>query len=392
MKKQVALIVETSSAYGRDLLSGIIRFMHLRDEWSVFLDQRDLWQEPPAWLDQWDGDGVITRVSTPELSRAVTANGVPMVEVSDRSAETTRPQVRSDDAAIGRLAAEHFIERGFTRFGFCGFVGEAWSERRQVAFRQTVRERLDADCDAFNSIWHGPDAKSWRDERRDLTNWLGSLRPPVAVMAGNDLRGQQVLDACAELGLRVPEEIAVIGVDNDDLLCRVCSPSLSSVIPDAEAVGYRAAEILSRLMAGESAETAAEVNSRQMNGPQIIPPRGIRSRQSTDVVAIAGREIAAALHFIREHACRGISVDEVVENCQVSRSTLERQVRRYLGRTPQEEIRHVQIKRVQDLLRTTDLSVEKIAAMTGFTHAEYLHVVFKRITGLTTGEYRRSPL
>jgi LacI family transcriptional regulator len=154
---------------------------------------------------------------------------------------------------------------------------------------------------------------------------------------------------------------------------------LSSIIPNAELVGFRAAELLNQLMIGDKTETSI----------QRIQPIGVSTRQSTDVVAIEDRSVASALQYIREHACRGISVQEVVQNNPVSRSTLERQVRKHLGRTPQEEIRHVQIKRVRELLLTTDLSAEKIAGLCGFEHPEYLHVVFKRLTGSTIGEFRR---
>lgn len=379
MKQNVALIIETSSVYGRDLLSGIVRFMRMHDQWSVFLEQRDLWKQPPSWLNDWQGDGIISRATTPKLLEAVAQTCVPLVEVTDRHGDSYLPQVRSDDAAIGRMGAEHLIERGFQRFGFCGFKGEAWSKRREDAFVESVNRKASIECDCFNSRWHGPSARAWEAERQSIAEWLKKFDPPFAVMACNDIRGQYVIEACSMLELAVPEQVAVVGVDNDELLCRVCSPPLSSVISNAEMVGFRAAETLAGLMSGD------EVEERT----QLIQPLGVATRQSTDVVAIDDRDIAAALHYIREHACRGLSVAEVVKHNPVSRSTLERQVRKYLGRTPQEEIRHVQIKRVRELLLTTDLSAERIAILCGFEHPEYLHVVFKRITGMTTGEFRR---
>ena len=379
MKRHVALIIETSSAYGRNLLSGIVRFMRMHDQWSVFLEQRDLWKRPPSWLNEWCGDGIISRATTPRLLEAIARTGVPLVEVTDRRGDSDLPQVRSDDAAIGRIGAEHVIERGFRRFGFCGFKSEAWSTRRERAFVEAVENRSQSACSCFNSTWHGPSARPWDAEQESIVAWLKELVPPFAVMACNDVRGQHVIDACSELGLAVPEQVAVVGVDNDELLCRVCSPPLSSVVPNAEMVGFRAAEALARLMQGEN------VDEHTLE----IKPLGVATRQSTDVVAIEDRDVAGALHFIRTHACRGLSVEEVVSNSAVSRSTLERQVRKYLGRTPQEEIRHVQIKRARELLLTTDLSAERIATLCGFEHPEYLHVVFKRITGMTTGEFRR---
>ena len=378
MKRHVALLVETSSSYGRGLLSGIVRFMRMHDEWSVFFEQRDLTKEPPSWLAGWNGDGIISRTTTPQLIESVTETGVPLVELTDRQGDSTLPHVRSDDSAIGLLAAEHLLERGFLRFAFCGFSGEAWSARRQHAFAEAVGQ-AGRTCEIYNSPWYGPAVRSWEDEQHRLTEWVGQFPRPVGIMACNDVRGQHVLDACSKAGLAVPEDVAVIGVDNDELLCRICSPPLSSVIPNAERVGYRAAEFLSELMRGN---TRVEYN-------QAIAPIGVAIRLSTDVVAIDDPETAAALHFIRQHACRGIHVDDVTRTVAISRSTLERQLRRYLGRTPQQEIRIVQIKKVRELLATTDLSLERIALLCGFPHPEYMHVVFKRLTGMTPGEYRR---
>lgn len=378
MKRHVALIIETSSAYGRDLMSGIVRYMRMHDEWSVFLEQRDLWKRPPAWLNAWRGDGIISRATTPKLVDAISRTGVPLVEVTDRRGDGELPQVRSDDEEIGRLGAEHLLERGFRRFAFCGFSKEAWSARREQAFVKRVAEERYA-CSRYNSAWHGRAARDWEVEQQHLMSWLRESKPPFAVMACNDVRGQHVIDACSKLELSVPEQVAILGVDNDDLLCRVCSPPLSSVIPNASAVGFKAAEMLAQLMSGE----AAKVES------QLVKPFGVATRQSTDVVAIEDRDVAAALHYIRQHACRGVSVGEVVRNSPVSRSTLERQVRKYLGRTPQEEIRHVQVKRAKELMLTTDLSAEQIAVLCGFDYPEYFYTVFKRVSGLTTTEFRK---
>ena len=373
------MIIETSSAYGRDLLSGIVRFMRMHDEWSVFLEQRDLWKQPPSWLNDWHGDGIISRATTPKLLEAIAKTGVPLVEVTDRGIENDLPQVRSDDVEIGRMGAEHLLDRGYERFGFCGFKGEAWSQRRESGFVQKIEENSQAQCWRYNSTWHGRAARSWEDEQQCIMDWLQEMTPPFAVMACNDVRGQHVIDACSKLELAVPEQTAVVGVDNDDLLCRVCSPPLSSVIPNAKTVGFRAAETLAQLMDGK----------QPAKRTQFIEPLGVATRQSTDVVAIEDRDIAAALHYIRKNACNALTVAEVVENNSVSRSTLERQLRKYLGRTPQEEIRRVQVKRARELLLTTDLPADKIAGLCGFEHSEYLHVVFKRVTGMTTGEFRK---
>ncbi len=379
MKRHVALIIETSSNYGRDLLAGIVRYMRMHDRWSVFLEQRDLFKQPPRWLNKWQGDGIISRATTPRLLDAISDTGVPFVELTDRKGDVEFSQIRSDDAAIGKMGAEHLLERGFKRFGYCGYKGEAWSKRREESFVKTIDQKSSGSCSLYNSTWQGRGARNWEDEQRCIIEWLQTLTPPFAVMACNDIRGRQIIDACSELDLAVPEQVVVVGVDDDELLCRMCSPPLSSVIPNAQAVGFRAAEVLASLMDGKS--PASEV--------QLIEPLGVATRQSTDVVAIDDPDIAAALRYIREYACRGITVAEVVRDNSVSRSTLERQVRKYLGRTPQEEIRFVQIKRARELLISTDLSAEQIAPLCGFEHPEYLHVVFKRVTGTTIGVFRK---
>lgn len=379
MKRHVALIIETSSNYGRDLLAGIVRYMRMHDRWSVFLEQRDLFKQPPRWLNKWQGDGIISRATTPRLLDAISDTGVPFVELTDRKGDVEFSQIRSDDAAIGKMGAEHLLERGFKRFGYCGYKGEAWSKRREESFVKTIDQKSSGSCSLYNSTWQGRNARNWEDEQRCIIEWLQTLTPPFAVMACNDIRGRQIIDACSELDLAVPEQVVVVGVDDDELLCRMCSPPLSSVIPNAQAVGFRAAEVLASLMDGKS--PASEV--------QLIEPLGVATRQSTDAVAIDDPDIAAALRYIREYACRGITVAEVVRDNSVSRSTLERQVRKYLGRTPQEEIRFVQIKRARELLISTDLSAEQIAPLCGFEHPEYLHVVFKRVTGTTIGVFRK---
>ena len=360
-------------------MTGIVRFMRTHAQWHVFLEQSDLTRDPPAWLANWSGDGIISRATTDALVTAVRASAIPLVELTDRREDLGFPHVRSNDAAISRLAAEHLIERGFTRFGFCGFDDEAWSARRQREFVDHIA-RTDATCEVYNSPWHGATARSWDEEQRHLAAWLASLPRPVGIMASNDVRGQHLLEACARQNLIVPEDVAIVGVDNDEILCQLCHPPLSSVVPNTEAIGYRAADLLARLMDGEP---LAEREHQ-------IEPLGVATRRSTDVVAIDDRDVAAALNFIRENACRGLTVDEVLARVPISRSTLERQLRKYVGRSPQQEIRHVQVQRVKELLATTDFALDRIARLAGFEHPEYLHVVFKRAVGLTPGDYRRT--
>ena len=229
-------------------------------------------------------------------------------------------------------------------------------------------------------VYESPRAglKVWKQDQTQLVEWLRSLPKPVGIFATNDLRGQHVLDACGRDNVAVPEQAAVIGVDNDELLCGLCNPPLSSVIPNPERIGYEAASWLDRLMQGETT-AVMEVE---------VPPKGVAVRQSSDVFAVSDPTVAAALRFIRERACYGVTVQEVLGHLAVSRSWLERSFRKLLNRSPQAEIRNVQLKRCKELLRTTTLSLEKIAQLTGFEHPEYMNVVFKREVGETPGRFR----
>lgn len=376
-RPHVALIVETSIHYGRQILRGVTRYLRSHQSWSVFLEQRELWTAPPAWLKQWRGDGVICRKTTPELAEMLRKAGVPLVDLNDCCELLGAPKIESDHRAIGRLAAEHLLERGFSNFAFCGFGDQAFSIGRREGFVERLEERGQR-CELYESPWTGPQARSWEREQAQIAKWLSSLPAPVGLMACSDMRGQHVLDACQRTNRAVPEEFAVIGVDDDAVLCNLCHPPLSSVVPNPERVGYEAAALLDHLMSGGAAPAE----------PMRIEPVGVQTRQSTDVLAIDDPAVAAALRFIRERAFHGVSMKDVLKHAAMSRSLLERKFRHYLGHSPQAEIRSVQLKRVKQLLAESDLPLSEIAALAGYAHPEYMSVVFKRETGQTPGHFR----
>jgi LacI family transcriptional regulator len=371
-------MVETSLVYGRHLLRGIIRYLRSHQPWSVFFELRELGASPPPWLKDWRGDGIISRPTSPVLSELLRKKKIPAVNLNDVYSDLGLPLIESDHGAIGRLAAEHLLERGFRHYAFCGFTGHAWSGKRRAGFAAALAQ-AGCICAVYESPWGGPNAHPWEQEQGQIAAWLHSQPRPLGVLACNDMRGQHVLDACQRVNLGVPEEVAVIGVDNDLLLCELCDPPLSSVVPNAERIGYDAAALLDRLMAGE----------KPQRREWLIEPLGVTTRQSTDVLAIDDAHVAAAVRYIREHACQGATVKDVLAHVPLSRTILERRFRKYLGRSPQAEIRAVQVKRVKQLLAETDLRLERIAELAGYEHPEYLSVVFKRETGQTPGQYRR---
>lgn len=377
-RRRVALLVETSLMYGRELLEGIASYFEQHSNWSLFLDQRELGGAPPAWFAHRHWDGVLTRVTTPRLAAAIRRLKVAAVDLTDRSGNLKMPRILSDHEGIGRLGAEHLLDRSFTQFAFCGYEGEAWSESRLKGFQATLQER-GFDCEIFRSIWTGHKALEWDREEQQVGRWLKSLPRPLGIMACNDQRGQQVLESCRRVGLRVPEEIAVVGVDNDRVFCRLCDPPLSSVVPDARHVGYLAAATLDRMMSGES---VAPVD-------YLVPPLRVVARSSSDTLAVKDRELQQALRLIQERACQGLTVPQLLRSVAVSRSLLERRFRDQLGRTPHAQIRRVQMERVFELLTETDLPLKQIAALSGFSHLEYLSYYFKKAQGMTLGEYRK---
>jgi LacI family transcriptional regulator len=371
-------MIETAGGYGRYLLEGISRYQRTNRPWSIFLERRELDSVQPRWLETWRGDGILARWSNPDVVERLRAIAPAIVDLSGRRSPFGVTRVHCDDHAIGRLAAEHLLERGLRSFGFCGYEGEYWATLRRDGFVNTLAD-AGSHCQIYESQWHGLSARPVNDHQQSLESWLESLRKPVGVMACNDMLGIEVLDGCRSVGLKVPVDVAVIGVDDDTLLCGLCDPSLSSVIPNSEHVGYEAAALLELLMAGGRAEFTE----------RLIPPLGVATRLSTDVLALEDTAFAFAIRFIREHACHGITVDDVLKSVPLSRMSLERRFRKYLGHSPHAEIRAVQLARAKQLLVETEHPIHRIAQLVGVEHPEYFNVLFKREVGQPPGQYRQ---
>jgi LacI family transcriptional regulator len=375
---RVAVIVETSKEYGRGLLRGIGRFLRTNGPWSISIEERDVEEPEPSWLPRFRGDGIIARVNGPRMARAVSGLGIPAVNLRYPVLGVELPTIYGDDSGIVELALRHFRERGFRRFAYCGRPGVSWSEIRGQAFCRSVAA-FGASCAVF-----GPDSRrsagGWERERQDVGRWLSRLPRPLAVLACNDARGLQVLDACRQIGSSVPGQVAVLGVDNDAVFCDLADPPLSSVDQDLERIGFEAAALLARLLRGE----------RPPAQPVFVPPRGVVTRRSTDAVAIDDPAIASALRYIRLHACRPLTIGEVASSAAVSRRVLERRLRKTLGETPHELILGVRLDRLKHLLMETDAKLEEVAERSGFRYVSRMSAFFKERTGTTPGAYRRA--
>jgi LacI family transcriptional regulator len=377
-RKSVALLIETSNGYCRGLLEGIIAYSKHHANWSIHLSEQERGAAPPSWLKSWQGDGVIARIETRAIAKELGKLPFPKVDLSAARYLTGIPWADTDDAAISRLAMEHFTERGFRNVAYCGDPGFAWSNARRDCFRRLAKQ---AQCRFFEhqSIHRYDTTYRWDSVKSHMSSWLNQLPRPVAIMGCYDFQAQQILDVCRELSISVPEEMAVLGVDDDHLICELSEPGLSSIIPDTKRTGYEAAEQLDRMMHGEWIATDL---------PLVTQPLGIRVRSSTDTLAIDDELIARSLSFIRRNAMTNIRVMDVVERSGLSRRALEHRFTQLVGRTPHDEITRVRIDRIKILLRETELSIAEIANRSGFEYAEYLAAAFKRETGQTPTEYR----
>ena len=363
-RRSVALLIETSNAYARGLLTGITAFLRRHEPWSIVLPEQERGAPPPQWFANWRGDGVIARLENEEIARTVMRLGVPVVDVSAARVVPSVPWVETNDAAIAELAFRHFVERGYRHFAFCGDDRFQWSRWRRDSFLNFATQS-GATCHVY--------------DQTDLVAWVQSLPKPCGVMAAYDIQGQKLLDACRTADVAVPGDVSVVGVDNDEVLCELCAPPLSSVAPDAFQTGLRAAELLHRMMNGEAVPPVGF----------FLEPLRLVVRQSSDGIAIADPQIAAAMRLIREHACDGLQVVDVLERIGLSRRSLESRFRKHVGRSPHEEILRLKLERVKALLEESELTLPDIARRTGFKHDEYLSVAFKRVVGMPPSTYRR---
>lgn len=377
----IALLIETSREYARGLLRGVARYHHENGPWSIYFVPHGLDEPPPTWLKHWKGDGILCRINSQRMARAVLATGVPAVDVRGALPDSPVPFVGLDNRPIARLAYDHLHQCGLKNFGFCGRPrGENPPQDFRCDYFVELVEQNGQPCDVFPGPNVGARKQSWEREQEDLARWLKKLKKPVGVLASNDDRGHQVLDACRRAGVSVPHEVAVLGVDNDANLCNLCTPPLSSIDTNASLVGYEAAALLVRMMEG----------AKSPKEPVLIgSPKGLVRRQSTDILAIEDAELAKALRFIRENACNGIQVSDVIAQTKHSPSTLERRIKALFGRSLKSEITRVRLDSAKLLLQETNLKVSQIAARSGFNEAKYFCEVFHNVEGVTPTAYRK---
>lgn len=382
----VAVLAETNIRPGRDIVRGIAQYVRETRPWTLHHDPRlqvyprlgDSGHRRLAkWLENWPIEGIIARIDSRPLLRIAQQRGVPIINTLNAAVESPLPIVQPDESRIGAMAAEHFLERGFGHFGFVGFKGLAWAELRAEAFKKTV------EAEGFGCRQFGfePDAafeEPWGQWSDRIGAWLVKQPRPIGVLLASDYFGPHAALACQQAGLSVPQDVALLGVDDDEALCEASNPPLSSIVANHQRVGYEAARLLDRAMGGQ--EVAPE--------PLLIPPSAVVVRQSSDVTAVADPLVAQALSIIRAEACLGLSINELVDRLPTSRSVLQRRFRGLLGQSIHEQILSTRLSRARQLLAETDLPLNVVADRVGFQHAQYMWSVFRQHLDTTPSDYR----
>jgi LacI family transcriptional regulator len=360
-------------SHGRGILAGIAGW-RVAANWILQMPATWSFRETPLLWPNLPLDGLVVAVHGELVERAVAARGLPCVNVSSISPQLSLPTVQCDNVACGRLAGQHLLDAGLRHFAFAGHRGVGYTEDRLAGFREVV----EAAGHTVAVADHRAQADSTADQRAMISPWLAGLPRPLGMYAVNDQAGMGVLETCRTIGLHVPEDVAVIGTDNDELIVSLSTPPLTSIDTDARRIGYEAARLLDAILNGEP----------PLTDRILVPPRGLVPRASTDVIAVEDADVATALRFIRQHADRPIGVPDVLDRVPLSRRPLEKRFRALLGRSILDEIHRVHVDRAKTLLLSTDLTLPQVARRSGMPSLTRFNVVFRELAGTPPGEYR----
>ena len=375
---RVALLVETARVFGRELLQGVAQYSHDHGPWSFHINPGDYDQVLPK-MREWRGTGIIARVPDERTAEKILAAGVPSITIgmSYLGVECEGvPDICPDEDEIAKLAADHLLDRGFRHFAYVGNPDRGWCALRYAAFKRYLNG-LGIEPIVYETP-KGYRGRKWEHEQPILAEWMGSLPNPIGVFACDDDRGREVLEASSLAGLNVPEDLAVVGVDNDEVFCELSDPPLSSVKLNARTAGYRAAQMLDGLMSGSITEPK----------PIVVEALGVVGRRSSEIVAIDDEDVAEALKIIHNNHGKDVSVDYIVEELAVSRRNLEKRFREALGRSILDEVQRARLDYSKRLLVETSYSIARVSRLAGFGSVGYFIQFFQRRVGKTPGKYR----
>jgi len=380
--RRIILIYDATRSFDLKVIQGVADFARGRPHWQLFFHEAVRTEAGPTDFEGWPADGVICSCHMAGLPATKSGWGAPVVAFGGTSNGNAACLdcvhcVAADQAAVGLMGAEHLLQRGFRQLAFCGYGNEldgAWSAQRAQAFAARVAA-ASLPCEVFNP---NGTYRAWPALHTVLAEWLKSLPRPTGLMAANDRRARQIIETCHRLGIRVPEEVAVLGVDDDPLICELCRPAISSIDQSGRQIGAEAAALLDALMSGEAADRR----------PRMIPPAGVSERRSTDIIAVQDKVASAALAYVRANACDGIKIADVAAALAISRSTLQTRFRIAVGRTLHDEMRRVRIDTARRLLANGDTPIKEVAIRAGFRTVQHLTAVFREFLGVTPAAFR----
>ena len=384
--RRVALIYDATNAYDLKVMSGIAMYIQQHSGWEVYIEPLSLTDQRLPDLTSWRGDGVIADFDQKNVADAVLHSRLPAIAFGGGygwyPTHSSIPYFYNNQTMIAELAADHLLKRGFRHFAYCGYPRNSingWSRDRELAFVRRVGEH-GCKCAVYNGRYET--RTHWSSVQRGLGHWLSSLPKPLGLMGADDNRARHVLEACKAIKLRVPEVIAVIGVDNDELICKISTPLLSSIEQGAKRIGFEAAALLDQLM--ERSEKPTPVSTRY-----IVDPVEVIGRQSTETLAADDQKVSAAIRYIAQHLAAGLKVSDVVEAIAVSRSGLERRFKQELGMTVHSAIRQSRLDRTKQLIYDTNLPLKQIASDIGFASVQQMTTLFGKAFGQSPAKYRR---
>jgi len=369
--KRIALLIESSTSYGRSLIRGVLQYANVAASWFFYNEPRSFSDALPNFA-KHSLDGIIMR-DTPENMKLLELN-VPTV-VSIRYLESVEgvPIILGDSKRIGRMAARYFQERGFRNFAYCGFENMPWSLERERAFAEALPPDI-----SFHVLHQSINPANYEGKLQELSEWLKDLPKPAALMACNDVRGESILEACKLAEVKVPFEISILGVNNDDMICDMVSPQLSSIALNITKAGYQAAKTLDKMIKGESYDDLI-----------TIEPERVVARASSDIFAVNDPEVAKALYFIDQNSRKKIHIDDLAAHVGINRRALERKFKHALNSTIYSAIKRAKIDAIRKMLTDTDIQISEIAYAMGFDDANHISRYFKQEMNVSPMKYRK---
>lgn len=371
--KRIAIHHPPGIAIWDDILRGIFRFARPDFQWRIATNfERDL-----KFIQSWKPEGIIAQCTDAETADFLKRLNVPVVNVARERVEITFPSLQIDDFAVGEMAARYFLDRGFQSLACYTLTDRAFMETRLAGFREVAASN-GIEVSVFESKKHSNN-QMIEAPSESLQHWLRGLPDKTAILATTDALGVVLVSACRYILRSVPEELAILGVSNNELFCNLEYPPLSSIRIPGEYLGFEAARRLNELLQGSD------------DGTKIrrLQPIDVASRQSTDIYCIEDDAVAAALTFIKEHFGEPINVGTISKASQVSRSSLERRFRKLLGRSILDELTSQRLKAAKKLLFSSDLSLKEISQQTGFTNSRQFSATFKKHVGEQPNSFRQ---